>query len=173
MLALVSGGAASGKSAYAESLAMKSPARVRVYLATMEAWDEEGRARIARHRAMRRGKGFQTVEAPKDLEGVVLPENCSVLLECLSNLCANECFGPKGFDGALLRVLAGIRQVYTQCADLVIVTNELFSDGVSYPRETEKYLSILGELNRRLAAQADYVYEVVCGIPICWKGAGP
>ena len=45
-----------------------------------------------------------------------------------------------------------------------------FSDGVTYDPETEQYRKILGEVNREAAAMADYVYEVVCGIPICVKG---
>ncbi len=173
MLTLVSGGAASGKSEYAESLIIRNKNPHRIYLATMEAWDEEGRARIARHQAMRQGKGFQTVEAPRRLEQVSLPENSCVLLECLSNFCANECFGPDGFAGALGRMSAGIQHLLDQCSDLVVVTNELFSDGITYPRETEVYLSILGQLNQQLAAKADFVYEVVCGIPIRWKGGAP
>ena len=55
--------------------------------------------------------------------------------------------------------------------DVVIVTNELFSDGVTYPPETEQYLDILARLNREIAAEADQVWEVCCGIPVCWKGA--
>lgn len=170
MLTLVSGGAASGKSEYAESLALRSAAPNRVYLATMEVWDEEGRVRVARHRNLRQGKGFYTVEAPRNLERVELPANSCVLLECLSNLCANECFGPEGFDGALIRMTAGIDRVLAQCTDLIVVTNELFSDGITYPAETEQYLSVLSRLNCLLAAKADFVYEVVCGIPVCWKG---
>lgn len=171
MLTLVSGGAASGKSEYAESLAIQSAAPNRIYLATMEVWDGEGRARVARHRALRQGKGFQTLEAPRNLAQITLPKNSCVLLECLSNLCANECFGPEGFKGALERMTAGIEQVLAQCADLIVVTNELFSDGIAYPEETEQYLTILSQLNCWLAAKADAVYEVVCGIPVCWKGA--
>lgn len=169
MLTLVSGGAASGKSEYAESLVMQSAAPVRVYLATMEVWDDEGRIRIARHRALRQRKGFKTVEAPRGLDRFAFPDNSCILLECLSNLCANECFGPEGFDGAIERIMTGILHLLDHCSDLVIVTNELFSDGITYPQETEAYLSVLGQLNRQLAAKADFVYEVVCGIPICWK----
>lgn len=170
MLTLVSGGAASGKSEYAESLVLRSGAPNRVYLATMEVWDEEGRARVARHRTLRQGKGFYTIEAPRNLERVVLPEKCCVLLECLSNLCANECFGPQGFTGVERRIITGLERVIAGCGHLVVVTNELFSDGVTYPEETERYLSVLSGLNGWIAARADAVYEVVCGIPVCWKG---
>ena len=58
MFYIVTGGSASGKSEYAESLAISSDARQRFYIATMKPWDEEGHRRIQKHRAMRAGKGF-------------------------------------------------------------------------------------------------------------------
>ena len=61
MFTLVSGGAASGKSEYAESLVLSCPSEMRYYIATMMPFDDECRARIAKHRAMRAGKGFETV----------------------------------------------------------------------------------------------------------------
>ncbi len=173
MLTLVSGGAASGKSEYAESLVLASPARPRVYVATMEVRDAESRARVRRHRNMRRDKGFCTVEAPRDLEHAVLPAGGVALLECMSNLCANECFGPEGFEGAYDRIWRGICHLTAVCADVVIVSNELFSDGITYAPETERYLSLLANLNRAISQKADRVAEVCCGIPVLWKGATP
>ena len=58
MLILVSGGSGSGKSAFAEDLITASGLETKIYVATMQAWDAEGEARVARHRAMRAGKGF-------------------------------------------------------------------------------------------------------------------
>ena len=170
MLMLVSGGAGSGKSEYAEQLLLSVGTESRVYLATMKIWDDEDRARVLRHRTMRRGKGFQTIEALENLEQVSLPSNCAALLECLSNLCANECFGPEGFSNAEARIWNGLMHLESMADALVIVTNELFSDGVEYDEETAHYLTVLAGLNRRLAQRADRVYEVVCGIPILWKG---
>ena len=170
MYILVSGGAASGKSEYAESLVLASAARPRLYVATMEVWDEESRARVARHRAMRRDKGFETIEAPRRLFEAALPKGGVALLECLSNLCANECFGPEGFEGAYDRIWRGLCHLTDACRDVVVVTNELFSDGVAYAPETEAYLEILARLNRAIAARADQVWEVCCGIPILQKG---
>ena len=141
-----------------------------MYLATMEVWDEEDRRRVDRHRTLRAGKGFVTVERPRDLSGAEVPEGSTVLLECLSNLTANECFGPEGFDGAAERILTGVDRLRRQAAHVVIVTNELFSDGLDYPEETARYLSMLAGLNCRLARQADRVVEVVCGLPVLWKG---
>ena len=64
----------------------------------------------------------------------------------------------------------GLHHLAGTAAHLVIVTNDIFSDGVTYDPETELYRKILGEVNLEAAAMADYVYEVVCGIPICVKG---
>lgn len=173
MLILVSGGAASGKSEFAESLAVSSPGLPRIYLATMKLWDAECEARAQKHRAMRAGKGFTTVERPEDLEGLELPEGCTVLLEDLSNLCANEFFGPAGRAGAEERVAAGLERLAAFADRAVVVTNELFSDGEEYDPDTAAYLDCLAALNLRAAALAGEVYEVVCGIPVCWKGGAP
>ena len=169
MLILVSGGSASGKSEFAEGLVTASGLETRAYLATMQVWDAESERRVERHRRMRAGKGFATVECPVNLAGAVLPAGCAALLEDLSNLTANEFFGPQGREEAFGRVLSGVEQATL----LVVVTNELFSDGMDYDPETLAYLDVLARLNRAVARRADRVYEVVCGIPIAWKGANP
>lgn len=173
MLILVSGGSASGKSEFAEGLVAASGLETRAYLATMQVWDAESERRVERHRRMRAGKGFATVECPVNLAVAVLPSGCAALLEDLSNLTANEFFGPQGREGAFGRVLSGVERAAEQAALLVVVTNELFSDGMDYDPETLAYLDVLARLNRAVARRADRVYEVVCGIPITWKGANP
>lgn len=173
MLTLVTGGAASGKSEYAEDLVLRAEARPLVYLATMEIWDAEDQRRVNRHRDLRKDKGFVTVEAPRRLFETEIPPDSAVLLECLGNVCVNECFGPEGFEGAYDRIWHGIVHLLAQCRDLVIVSNEIFSDGAVYTPESETYRTILARLNRAIAARADQVWEVCCGIPICWKGDAP
>lgn len=168
MLRLVTGGSGSGKSAFAESLTAASEIRERYYIATMIPWDEECRARIRRHRAMRAGKGFATLECPTGLDRLKVPAGSAVLLEDLSNLSANEYFSDDR-EGAFERVLAGVEQAAARAELLVVVTNELYSDGVRYDPETAAYLELLARLNRAIAARADGVYEVVCGIPVAWK----
>lgn len=170
MLTLVSGGAASGKSEFAEHLILQSNARPLVYLATMEIWDQEDQRRADRHRLMRRDKGFQTVEAARMLETVTVPAQSAVLLECMSNLCVNECFGPDDPQGAYDRIARGIENLLTQCQDLVIVTSEICSDGRIYTPESEHYKQVLAQINQMLARRAQNVWEVCCGIPIHWKG---
>ena len=173
MLILVSGGAGSGKSEFAEGLVTSSGLDGRVYLATMKVWDAESVRRVERHLQMRAGKGFETLECPENLADAVLPSGCAALLEDLSNLTANEFFGEQGRQGAFDRVLAGIDRAAGQAGLLVVVTNELFSDGMDYDPDTLAYLDVLARLNRAVAARAGGVYEVVCGIPVAWKGEKP
>ena len=105
MFTLVIGGAASGKSEYAESRVTGLPGR-RIYLATMRPWDQECRNRIDRHRRLRLGKGFETLERYTDLAGAEIPAGANVLLECMSNLTANELYDPEG--GGREAVLRGV-----------------------------------------------------------------
>ena len=173
MLVLVSGGAASGKSEFAESLIVRAGLAKRTYIATMELRDAEDMRRAARHRAMRAGKGFITLECPHGLLEAPLPQKGgSALLECMSNLVANEMFGGLGADGLVDSVCAGVLRLTEQYECVVVVTNELFSDGLQYALEVQGYLSALGAVNQALAAQADAVVEVVSGIPQYWKGKG-
>ena len=95
MLTLVLGGAASGKSGYAESLVLKT-ALPRYYIATMQVWDAECAARVEKHRRMRAAKQFETVECPLHLENIRLPARGTALLEDLGNLTANELYDPAG-----------------------------------------------------------------------------
>lgn len=170
MFAMIIGGSASGKSALAERWAASLP-QPRIYLATMQVFDEESRARVLHHRAMRAGKGFETIEAPTALWNTDLPAGATVLLEDLSNLLANEMFSPEG--GGSEAALRGVQSLLTRCGSLILVTNEVFSGGTDYAGETEDYLAELAWLNRTLAAEADTVAEVVCGLPNVLKGALP
>lgn len=167
MLLVVTGGAASGKSVHAERLLCDAAAGARCYLATMEPFGADAAFRIARHRALRADKGFETLERYTDLSGLRLPQAYDgVLLECLSNLLANELFSPAGagIDGAKTAVLDGVDALARQCRTLAIVTNEIFSDGLPYDADTLRYIRLLGEINQALFARADRVYESVCGI---------
>lgn len=173
MMTLVIGGAASGKSEFAEELVLRAGDAPRYYIATMQPFDDECRARIRRHREMRAKKQFETVECFVHLEQVTLPQKGVVLLECMSNLAANELYSPQGAgDDAVESIRRGIHRLRGQCEELVVVSNEVFSGGSRYEGDTLRYLRLLAQVNRMLAAQADEVYEVVCGVPVCHKGKG-
>ena len=88
MMILLTGGSACGKSAYAEELCCRSPLP-RYYLAAMKPYGREGGRKIKRHRALRAGKGFETIERYTDYENLRLPRRGAALLECIANLTAN------------------------------------------------------------------------------------
>lgn len=174
MFTLVIGGAASGKSEYAEGLVVASPHFPRYYIATMEPLDDECRARVEKHRRMRADKQFETVECYVNLSSARLPGRGAVLLECVGNLAANELYSPKGAGNgadALSAIVDGLGALLVQCADLVVVSNEVFTGGDHYADGTEEYMRLLAGANRALARRADRVCEVICGLPQYYKGA--
>ena len=171
MLHLIIGGSASGKSAFGEQAALDTWAETRYYLAAMHPWGKEGKERVIRHRKQRSGKGFYTIEAYHHLEKVLLgageKEGRVVLLECMSNLVANEQFEAGGSDKEILqRVKRGIRHLQTCAEYVIVITNEVFSDGNVYEEQTRRYLALLGQVNQDLACMADQVTEVVYGIGV-------
>lgn len=173
MFTLVVGGAASGKSEYAEGLVLASPCKPRYYIATMEPFGEEGRARVEKHCRMRADKQFETVECYTGLSSLRLRQRGTALLECMGNLAANELYSPDGAGnsaGAFAAMISGIEALLSQCADLVVVSNEVFSGGNHYAEGTEDYLRLLARVNRVLAQRADRVCEVACGMPQYYKG---
>lgn len=171
MVILVLGGAASGKSEYAEGRILQFPGKNRVYVATMECFDDESRRRIARHRQMRAGKGFSTIECPVGLKQVVVPADAAVLVECMSNLVANEMYSPAGAGANVVEeVLSGARELCRQAENVVFVSNLVFSDGVTYDPSTWEYIKALGRINAGLAKMAHQVVEVVYTTPVAIKG---
>lgn len=171
MIFLVTGGSASGKSEYAEKLVTRFAGSERYYIATMKPYDEESLQRIERHQNMRRDKGFTTVERYVDLAGMTLPGG-TALLECMSNLVANEMYLPEGAGKDTVdAIVDGVRVLSEKLEHLIIVTNEVFSDGILYDEFTKEYLAVLGGINQKLAAMADVVVEVVYSIPVISKGA--
>lgn len=169
MIVLVTGGSGCGKSTWAEKLISSLPDEKRIYIATMQVYDEESVRRVARHRAQRADKGFRTIECEKDLASADIEEGSIVLLEDLVNLMANEMFD----GGDVERIVPALKALASRCRHLVMVTNDVFSDGVTYAESTQEYLRVLAEINRQAAALADCVVEVVYSIPIAVKGALP
>ena len=170
MVNLVIGAAASGKSEYAEDVVMSLPGE-KIYIATMEPFGAEAEERIVRHRALRAGKGFSTVERPRNLIGLTPEADWNVLIEDLPNLAANELFSPEG--GGADAVLSGVDRICKIVSSVTIVTGDIFSDGTEYDVGTREYMEMLADLHMRIAAKADNVVEVVCGIPCAVKGELP
>ncbi len=174
MITLVYGGSGSGKSAFAEDLVCKTNYKNRYYLATMQAFDDESKKRIQRHRNLRSGKGFVTLEYPIDIVNTISEidgdsSESIVLLECMSNLVANEMFKDgqiRSADECVAKIIEEVKTIDKIVASFVIVTNNIFEDGNSYDPQTKEYMRALGEVNVKLAQMAKETYEVVVGIGI-------
>lgn len=179
MLILVTGGSASGKSEYAEQriTMLHKQENALLYLATMQPYGEEGAARVEKHRKQRAQRHFDTLEWYQNLQEASIPEHSDILLECMSNLAANEMFReeisperiPVHIAECETRILDGVAHLLNACDNLVIVTNEVFSDTLSYDAFTLAYIQLLGHINAALAQMADEVVEVVYGIPVVHK----
>lgn len=169
MTMLLTGGSGCGKSAFAERVVATLPKENRVYIATMCVCDEESRQRVARHMERRSGMGFCTVEQQKCLSMASIRAGSVALLEDLPNLLANEMF----WGGDPQRILPDLHALAEKCSHLVIVTNDVFSDGEKYAESTQEYMRLLAEINCAVAEMADCVAEVVYGIPLPRKGVLP
>ncbi len=179
MMIVITGGSGSGKSAYAESYITKLRKQKErcFYIATMQPYGEEGKMRVEKHRAQRAGKGFVTIECYQDLEQCIdQVKDGIVLLECMSNFVANQMFGneiekeeigqKKEWDKLVWLLKHQIELLRNACKHFVIVTNEVFSDGIQYEKETMDYIEVLGRINQILIQMADEAIEVVYSIPI-------
>lgn len=182
MLIFVTGGSGSGKSAYAEELVVSSGLGDKRYIAAMEVHGPEDEKKVERHRSLRQGKGFRTMEIPRDLDRAVFwgpGDDRAVLLECLSTLTANELFTPtegreRSVRGARERILGGLRRLAETNALVVAVSCQVGQDGGGYDPATMEYIRLLGQVNQQAAGMADRAVEVVCGIPVelpKWEGA--
>ena len=170
MIAIIIGGSGSGKSEYAENKIVeqsKQDGTDLLYIATMQPFGEETRQRIGRHQNMRKDKGFMTMEQYIAMDQLTLPQNTSVLLECMSNLVANEMFSDAGAkEHSEEAILKGMEKLRREAKNLVIVTNNVFEDGGHYDLTMKEYLRVLGNINRSISSYADQVIEVVHGIPV-------
>ncbi len=170
MFTVIYGGSGSGKSEYAENMAVSLDASQLYYIATMQPFDEESFKKIERHRQMRSAKNFRTVECYTDISKVHIEKNSTVLLECMSNLVANEIFSEEGAgQNTYDSVKAGILSLMAKTKHLLIVTNNVFEDGTVYDVDTRNYLETLGKVNTCISGMADCVVEVVHGIAIYIK----
>lgn len=174
MTVLVIGGSGSGKSSFAEDVLEKFPESRKYYIATMQIYDEEGKKKVERHRRIRKEKGFLTIESPTDvhkncIKADIKKKDSAAILECISNLVANEMFKEDVIydrDTVAGKVKSDLWKMISEFNDIVIVSNNVFDDGIDYDDTTTAYISAMGEINRFLAQNADEVHEVVAGIPI-------
>lgn len=180
MIILVLGGSKSGKSAYAESVACED-GEVRYYIATMKVSDEEGINRIKRHRSLREGKRFITIERSSDVgdivdEGLITDKKSVVLLECITNLLANELFDNyteeeiitdknKITEKIVDKITKDILKLSDNTDKLVLVSGIFATENNTYDKVTNIYIEMLNELNNILTSVSNIVVEVSSGIP--------
>lgn len=161
---LITGGARSGKSTYAEKLALSlSPHPV--YMATAHVWDEEFRQRVIRHQAAR-GPEWTNIEEEKDLSKHDVSGRV-VLIDCVTLWCTNfffEC------QGDVMKALEAVKHEFdrftAQEATFIFVTNEVGMGGTSENELQRKFTDMQGWMNQYIAAYSDEVTLMVCGIPM-------
>lgn len=164
---LVTGGARSGKSTYAERLALSlSPNPV--YMATARIWDEDFAERVRLHQE-RRGPEWTNIEEEKHLSRHPV-EGRVVLIDCMTLWCTNFFFD---LDSDVSRSLEAMRQEFDtftrQEATFIFVTNEIGMGGTSDNELQRKFTDLLGWMNQYAASRADEVLLMVSGIPVTIK----
>lgn len=165
---LITGGSRSGKSSYAEQLAL-SLSDAPVYLATARIWDDEFRERVRRHQE-RRGPQWTNLEEEKylsrhDLTGRV------VVVDCLTLWCTNFFFDSQSdVDASLAALKAEFDRFTAQEATFLFVTNEIGMGGTSDNALQRRFTDLQGWMNQYVASQADEVLLMVSGIPVKIKG---
>lgn len=169
-LSLVVGGARSGKSALAERLVTGS-GRPRRYIATAQAWDDEMRDRIARHRADR-GEGWTTVEAPLDLAAALAGAGAdeAVLVDCATLWLSNHLLAGHDLAEENRALVAALGRC---AAPVVVVSNEVGWGIVPENALARAFRDVQGRLNQQIAAEACLVVGVMAGLPMVLKGRLP
>ena len=173
MLCFVSGGSASGKSALAERICAALPADRHIYIATMPVRTPEDERVVARHHALRAGRGFEPLEMPARIDPV--PPGAAVLLECLSTYTANRMFDgdPRPDCGWTDAIWSELQPLLDRPGPTVIVSADVTSDGVDYGPETGEYRRVLTALGVRLCRRADVAVEAAYGCAKVHKGELP
>ncbi len=171
MKVLVIGSTASGKSEFAEKTACNLCKGKKLYIATMLPFDEECNRKIAKHRNMRAKKNFDTSESPIDLNLLQSNINTTAMLECMSNLLANEMYrSDKKIIDVYSHIMKGINHASQMFENFIVVSNNVFECVKTYDDFTEEFIRYFGKINFKMAKDFDVVVEVVCGIPIFHKG---
>lgn len=160
---LITGGARSGKSAFAEDLALRPMGRA-VYVATAEARDDEMRARIAAHRA-RRGAQWTERHAPRDLVQTLRDSDGDAprLVDCLTLWLSNLMLAGADWRVEGLQLTATLAQ---QRAPVVLVTNEVGAGIVPENQLGREFRDAAGWLNQSVAGACDAVWLCVAGCPL-------
>ena len=169
-LTLVLGGAASGKSAWAENLLLSSDLEL-FYVATARALDDETKSKINVHQA-RRGPRWTDIEAPDQLKDALscAPAQGGYLLDCTTMWLTNQLMDGHPLNEATARFM---QEIASPSAPLVVVSNEIGQGIVPEHALSREFREVHGRLNIALAAKADLVVQVIAGLPNVLKGELP
>lgn len=161
---LITGGVRSGKSSYAQRMALERASNP-VYLATSRVWDEEYRQRIERHKADR-GPQWTTVEEERALSRHDFTGR-TVVVDCVTLWCTNFFYDlDSDVNLTLEAVCFEFDRLVEQAADLIFVTNEIGSGGISADACQRRFCDLQGWVNQHIARAADEVWWMVSGIPV-------
>jgi adenosylcobinamide kinase/adenosylcobinamide-phosphate guanylyltransferase len=168
---LVIGGARSGKSGFAQTLAQGREGR-KVFIATAQAGDDEMKLRIEKHRS-ERPAGWHTIEEPCRLLQAL--DGCAgayevVLIDCIGLWISNRLLADAGEDEILQEAGAVLASCSTSGSCVIMVSNETGMGIVPDNRLSRLFRDVLGKTNQELAAAADEVYFLIAGIPLQIKG---
>lgn len=178
MLIFIAGGAKSGKSHYAQDVTVALGGK-HYYIATLVPVDKEDEHRIEAHLRDRAGLGFETVEAPTNLPGLLgaVDETAAFLLDSTTALYMNELFPDHDSwlpdESAAERTAKGILEFASRVSNLVVVSDCIYSDAVQYDPVTEIYRKGLAYIDREIAKAADTVIEMNFGNITLHKGELP
>ena len=161
---LITGGVRSGKSAYAEKMALQLSSNP-VYMATSRIWDEEFRQRVIRHQQAR-GPEWTNIEEEKELSKHIL-DGRVVLIDCVTLWCTNFFFDLNSdINESLDKIISEFERFTSQDATFIFVTNEIGLGGTSENELQRRFTDLQGKVNQFIAAQADEVFLLVSGIPL-------
>lgn len=170
--ALVLGGARSGKTAFAERLALRSGTRP-LYLAMTQALDDEIRDRVESHRATRAGR-FSTREEPLLLSRAILEagqEHDAILVDCLTLWITNLLMANEDVATAVSELCATMMEF--RSAKVILVSHEVGLGIVPENAMARTFRDLAGSAHQRLAEICDDVYFVAAGLPLTMKGEEP
>lgn len=174
MLTLIIGGVRSGKSTAAETIAAETGASVLHYIATSVPTDDEMNQRIRNHQVKREAasEAWLTYEHSTNLLKAPIPKGAVIVLDCLTTWAANEWMETSDDDiqPLISSIMGQIEKIHQHGKELIIVSNDLFSDAISFSDSVQSYLSLMGGLHQKLVQRADTVIQMEFGQKRIRKG---
>lgn len=168
-LVLILGGARSGKSSFAQTLAQQRGGDNVLFIATAQVGDEEMRVRIAQHRTARPAT-WRTLEVPREIARTLAttPVAPVVILDCVTLWVSNVLLADenRAIETMTREVEDLLAWYHTSTSELIIVSNEVGMGIVPDNSLARAYRDLLGTVNRKLAEAADEVFLLVAGLPV-------